>query len=238
MGRINRRSVLEVMGVMALAPLAALGVTAAPARATGKLSAPPHAMRLQRVLERELVGGAALVVTRDWECRFEVVGRGMQIAGRQLSCEVEAPAALAPLAALERQRDVTGLFPALLDADGRIVNSPATADSDMTSAVDAALAALGKHASADSRSFIAQLHQTSAALVSTVPLDLFFPAPGASTVTRTIPLPDGTAGELEITLVTHIDPASGLLDTCEKMIVSRIADTQRTAKERWTLAAF
>ena len=132
-----------------------------PAMAAGRAAVvfPTGAVRQRRELVRGLGDGAAIVVKRDWECRFNLTASGARVEVRQVAVDVKAPAPLAALAEIERKREVTGLFPLEIDTHGVIVDWP-DASWDMAQAVrQAALAmdrkAAEQEADADAKRYLA-----------------------------------------------------------------------------------
>jgi hypothetical protein len=108
-----------VQAGLLVAAVALIGAGGAPAAEF----APPvdKPMLLSRTLVRELGGGATIVATRRYRVVFHRTEAGWRIDGALVASEIDAPAALSALAAIERGRPDDGLFPILLDPAGRIV---------------------------------------------------------------------------------------------------------------------
>ena len=227
---VDRR---RALGFLALAPFAA----AVPLRAGAAVTraAPQGEYLLRRVLSRELSAGVELVVTRDWRCRFGFRSGMLEVSGEQVACTVEAPPSLAQLAEIERTRQVTGFLPTMLDTGGLIVTDGRGDDDSMDHVLAAAIRTLGEAAGGDERRYLAALAGTAAAAVSVVPDDLFYPRAMDETVSRQLPLGNGTVGELVVRLRAEREPASGLLVSSERRITTRASGLERSAGELWTL---
>ncbi|QZD90839.1 hypothetical protein K3148_05495 [Qipengyuania aurantiaca] len=200
---------------------------------------PKGPVRLRRELVRGLGDGAAIVVTRDWECRFILTARGARVEGRQVAVDVEAPAPLAALAEIERKREVTGLFPLEIDTRGLIVDWPEVSG-DIAQAVRQAAIAMDRKAAeqdagADAKRYLAEIGKTAATLVSQVPRDLFFPQTGELYEQRDLPLAGGVKGSYEVTMLASTKPGRALLDHSERRIVTRVGDSSRVSRESWTI---
>jgi hypothetical protein len=239
-GAVDRREAASRLAALALAPALALAWQAPLAATTQLRPAPQGAFRLTRVLRRGLADGAAIIVTRQWQVSFAPQGRGLVVAGSQLSAEVAAPPALAALAALEQRRQPASLFPLVLDGGGRIALAAGNGDdAALSTAVATARRLIGAKAGAaravEASAFLNELTQTAAALVSRLPDDLFFPDPEPLTRSEAIALPEGGTGLIEIARVAE-RAAGGLLRTCQRVVTTRIAEDSRTATETWSLA--
>lgn len=239
----NSRAIIAWRAWLALAAGMILGLTAPAAQADESASVPVPAghWTLTRVLERGLHDGKAIVVTRRWEIWFSPAPTGMTVHGRQISAHVEAPAELAPIARLERERKVTDMFPARLDAAGKIIAMPAeTGDGTAARAAEEALAIFRKRgetgaAIADRRRFLALISQAAAKPINQIPADLFFPRSGRSTQRRDMTLPDGTLGHIEIVRTASARSGGQLLDHSERRIVTSIDGHQQITRESWSL---
>lgn len=239
----HRRHIAGGIAAAALLPFAALSAPLSAAGAKPRArTAPSGSFALQRVLTRELGDGAAIVVTRRWRIGFTAAGPGLTVAGEQTFAEVAAPPALAPLAALEKARSTTALFPLELDRMGHIAGSERGMDAaQLLRAIETGQAMFergtgGAVLAADSRAFMSQLSRLSAVAVSTMPRDLFFPAPGSSAATRGITLTGGSTGIVSVASRASSDPDTGLLSTSERVVITRIGASERTSREEWSLA--
>lgn len=242
-GPADRRTILRRAAWAALVPL--LSQMPQPAAATnGTRFAPPaRPMRYTRTLTRHLAGDAILTVERSFAVTFTPTAGGFAIDGRQIHVAVDAPAALADLARLERERIETGLFPLQLDADGRIAGGPDIAPGpQLDRAVELARAQIAR-ASGDrpgeteTARFVLALQQSAAALVTELPTDLFAPAAYPRFDRGEVPLPDGGTGEISSRFDALVDQATGLMRSAERQVVTAIAADRRETLERWNLAA-
>lgn len=204
--------------------------------------APPETpIILTRSLYLPFPDGKQIGVTRTYEIRFSPSGSGFRLDGRLLETRVEAPPRLAALADLERRRPDTGLFPVLLDRQGRILESPPLSDG-ANAAHEAALGA---------RAIIAQAspppglrEQINGALNSLTgtrsrsdwPPFLFNPGLAERTASRTVYLPDGTQGMAETRISVEGLLSGGIPRRVERRVTTRLEGTQRTTREVWTFS--
>lgn len=242
-GGSGRRAALQRLGFAALLPFSAFGLPLAGARGAGRrVAAPAGSFTLERVLTRELAGGAAIVVTRRWRIAFARAKLGLTVNGEQVFADVAAPSALASLATLERSRSASGIFPLALDEAGQIRGDARSLErATLMRALDTGRALVQAMPIAvadkqDARGFITQLAALGAEAVSQLPRDLFFPHTGKDTVNRELALPDGGTGSIAVTATVSAAPDTGLLRVSERRIVTRIDSSEREATERWTLA--
>lgn len=234
----SRRHVLNTIGWGLALP--ALALPASLSAKAGPVTFPTGRIRLRRTLERGLGDGKAVIVTREWDCRFVRLSTGAKIDGQQVAVSVETPPALTALADIERKREVAGLFPMELDRSGAIVGwsdenaSIAQAVAQASREIDRK--AMQQAAEADVKRYLAELGKTAASLVSQVPRDLFFPAPGKRSESRKLALPGGGTGTYEVTISASARTSDGLLAQSERRIVTRIADSTRVSRETWSVA--
>ena len=234
----DRRTALNWAMAAALAPVLA---TRAPALAAGPARfAPPRGpMIFTRRLERGLGGGAALIVGRRFAVSFDAVAEGWTVGGKQIDVTVDAPERIAQLAALERQRIETGLFPLALDAAGLIVGGP---DPRPGKALDAALAIVRRGladrplAGDERRQLEAFVRDSSARMTALLPADLFAPRGAPAHAARELALPGGDTGTIEVSFTAVADPATGVMRNARREIVTAIGSDQRLTREDWTLA--
>ena len=230
---VRRRSFLAGLGALAIAPFPA----------SARLSAPLGEYTLERVLIRSLSGGARIAVTRAWAISFEASpGTGLRVVGKQSHVQVDAPPALQALTRVEASRDESALFPLLLDAAGRIVDtSPGNSLAPLPDkVVDAALAYAKAHsdepsAQPVSRQFLSDLSEHGEKWLSRMPDDLFFPDPRDRNVSRELTLPDGTTGMIEIRESATANVVSGLLKSFVRQATTRTQTMTREGSETWTL---
>ena len=240
MSYCGRRRALRILGAGAL--LSATGFAfPAPARASGlQREVPRGNYRLTRLLERELVDGAMLSVNRAWSCRFLGAGRGMRVEGEALECIVQAPAALAALAEMEKRRVGVGPLPVLLDSTGLIAAAADVPEVEPRQVLDAAVDVLVRSKIADAslgeaKRALAQLANAAGQSMSTIPEDLFFPDLAPSISSREFTLGNDIAGEVLIEVKADAQPETGLLKSWERRVNSRIGDGSRLARELWML---
>ncbi len=237
----DRRALLRAGAFALLVP--ALGVAPRLALARGGGFAPPAApMLYTRRLERALPEGARFMVSRSFAVHFHPQASGFCIEGEQVAVDVEAPIVLAEFAQLERTRQELALFPIQLDATGLIAQDALySPPRQLEEAVEAVLASVARLAAAgpaemDAALFASAVRGKSEALVSHLPPDLFAPAGEQSSATRRFVLPGGDEGEVSVTYRAEADPATGLMRTALREVVTRVEGTSRRTVENWTLA--
>jgi hypothetical protein len=203
--------------------------------------APSTPLTLTRELRRALADGKEVVSRRSYEIRFVPDGAGYRIDGVMISAEVEAPPALAALAALERQRRDIGLFPLQLGGDGMIITqhgaSDPAAEAQSRALIGGAiqhLALTGADRQAAAQTAI-RLEAQARAVGGNWPSDLFHPATGQRSQVRQIPLPDGSFGTVTET-ISAAGANSGLLRRMERRVVTELDGTRRENREIWTLS--
>lgn len=234
----DRRMVLRAMG--ALAAACAWGANPKAWASAATFVIPHRPFILRRELERGLAHGDSLLVIREWRGHFEHSERGTLVDGAQISCTVDAPAVLEPIAAIERERIAPGPFPAELDAEGRIVDDPAvTVGTGRTAAVRAALVVLERLGTSstemsEAREYLGQLAEASGTIISEIPPDLFFPVVGEASERRDLALPGGVKGEVSVQLTARAGPG-GLLESLDRRISTRIGEDARNSRETWHL---
>ncbi|WP_370033964.1 hypothetical protein [Qipengyuania mesophila] len=234
----DRRMVLRAMG--ALAAACACGINPKAWASVPTFVIPHRPFILRRELERGLAHGDSLLVIREWRGHFEHSERGTLVDGAQISCTVDAPAVLEPIAAIERERIAPGPFPAELDAEGRIVDDPAvTVGTSRTAAVRAALVVLERLGASstemiEAREYLGKLAEASGTIISEIPPDLFFPVVGEASERRDLALPGGVKGEVSVQLAARAGPG-GLLESLDRRISTRIGEDARNSRETWHL---
>jgi hypothetical protein len=236
---------VQLMQGATLAALAAAApACAAPARAAPAAFHPPEAqVLLTRELRKALPDGEQIVSRRRYYIRFVPQGAGYGVEGDLVGAEVEAPPELARLAEVERTRSDEGLFPLMLDNAGMIVaqsgdNDPAAEARTMAEA-KAYLAQQTELSEADraaALAMVAKLQAQARASGGNWPADLFRPADGERRESRELPLPDGSAGKVTVT-INASDTPDGLLANFQRQIVTELEGTSRLSTETWTLAA-
>jgi hypothetical protein len=206
-----------------------------------RIRPPTGPMVFTRRLERGLAGGAKLVVSRSFAVRFAEASAGWTLSGEQVDVAVEAPERIAQLAALERQRKETGLFPLTLDRSGMIVGGPRPVRMrEVDRAIGIVREELAKFdVTAGEReqydAFIRAVHDAGASMSSIPPNDLFAPREPATHSEGDLALPAGGAGTIEIDFSATVDPATRIMRQARRDIVTAIADDRRLTREDWSL---
>jgi hypothetical protein len=192
-------------------------------------------------LRRALPGGVELVARRRYQVRIVRSGEGFSVEGALLSCDVEVPPMLEPLAAIERARPDTGMFPIALGADGLILpGSGHVAPSQAlhraaavaSSEVDRVVADPAERQQA--QAFVRQVELQAAG--AQWPADLFHPAPGTRRESRAVALPGGGEGHVTIEINVGTIGAGGLLSRLERVVTTELGGTTRVTREEWTLS--
>jgi len=199
--------------------------------------APGEPMQLTRVLERELGDGAKVTVTRTWRVRFVAHAAGFTVEGEQIAVEVDAPPRLAALAEVERKNPHAGPFPIALDRAGLIVGEGGAGTASIPGLEEAArkyLESATAERQADAMQYVRAVQQAGAAMTSRWPEDLFYPvAPRRDQ--RTLPLPGGGSGAIEVSFQGTLAASGRHLATAERRIETSVNGTTRTSREAWRL---
>lgn len=231
---IGSGAILGCAGSMALWPRKALALARVPI--------PEGPMRLLRRLERSLIGGDQLIVTREWRVEFRGEGDAIAIGGIQIDAQVDAPASLAALAAIEQSRSTDTMWPIMLSSDGMIVAAGRdTTEADLAAALSEAKKIIIKRGApaaqqAAHRQFLAELERTRTTLLDRLPEDLFFPVGTPMRVVRPIELPGGLMGEFEVSYDAIPAVENGWLGRAERRITTRIGQVEQHANELWELS--
>ncbi|MGX7896188.1 hypothetical protein [Tsuneonella sp. HG222] len=237
----QRRSFLRWAAVSMLVGTGATRALARPTPADAFLP-PARPMQFTRLLERPLGTGYRFMVERAFAVRFSRDPEGFVLTGAQTAVEVDAPARLAELAGLERQRVEQGLFPLRLDASGLIDDVARTVP---TAGVEQALAAtravlakaqLDAGDQAEAARFMALVHTSAASFLSRLPIDLFAPSAAHRVEERALQLPNGAGGIVKVEFQAQADAASGVMQRAEREITTTIEGESRVTRETWTLA--
>jgi len=242
-GRAARLRLDRVLGATLAALVVPATLALAPqARAEDRqFRAPTGPMLLTREFRRALADGQVLVVRRRYLVRFAPTATGYTVSGEPAGVEVDAPAAMADLAEVERNRSDGGIFPLELDRFGQIVAGPAPAETVDTTRARTAMAAylartdLTAQERTAAQAIAIKLQGQSQAAGSGWPADLFHPAPGQRSEARELALPDGRNGRVTVT-VEASGGANGLLARMERRVATELGGTQRINIDRWTLA--
>jgi hypothetical protein len=227
--------------LLLLAGIATLAV-GSPGQAAAEPAAfiPPEGpMLVSRTLVRSLPDGKEVRTRRSYRVWFRADGDGFKVDGELTDVKVEAPPILAGLAAIERDRTDSGLFPLQLDRAGRI--QPATAtigDGARTRATVRAQAMLDR-ATLDStiRSQAqSMLQQVSAAASGQTawPTDLFNPGASETREQRPVALATGEQGSIVIVVRADGREPGHLPSSVERLVETELGDSRRTSREIWT----
>jgi hypothetical protein len=237
----TRRTLLA--GMVAAGTASALALPAMLRAAGAPLRLPAGGMRLERVLQRELGGGAAITVRRGWAVRFERQARGIVISGSQTSASVDAPPSLAQLARIEEQRTTETMFPIMLSDTGMVLaaGGSAAAPADMVPALRAAEQMIASRPQSEERRenlrrYLAEIHRAGSGQFDNLPADLFYPAGVPLRRVEAVALPGGLTGEFELVWDARAVPDEGWLASGERLVVTRIEGLERRSRESWTLA--
>ncbi|MCX7864725.1 MAG: hypothetical protein N2423_06805 [Novosphingobium sp.] len=237
----DRRAVW-LAGAAAIMPVLCAGLPLSSLEATTprQFEPPADAMVLTRTLRRPLPGGAQVLTRRSYEIRFVPEAGGYRVDGRLLAVEVDAPPGLEALAALERNRPDDGMFPMLLDEQGRL--RPKINESHPIQVQEAArqvrrqvsALALTPFDRSQAEGFARAFEQKS--VHTAWPDDLFHPRPGKREETQTIPLPNGARGTVRISVEARTAGASSLLGSFIRRVTTDLDGDSRVTEEIWTLS--
>lgn len=241
------RQVWKLGSALLMGGVAAVPVTAnsdpAPSElaAQALFTAPSGTLMLVREVHRALARGQELVTRRSYAVRFVRDGEGWLVEGDLIASEIDAPPELAALAQIEKGRRDQGLFPLRLNSQGIIIDQQGSSDpaanTQARAMVDGTLAKIPLRAGdqAVAAGMVNRIASQSAATGGTWPLDLFRPATANSTESRTVPLPDGSAGTVTVTI--NCERADdGLLASFQRQIVTELGGTRRESREIFRLA--
>ena len=215
--------------------------TQPPAQNTRHFSPPQNPLVLSRTVWRSLPDGKNIMVRRRYEVRIAADGDGYLVNGALLDTVVEAPPPVAMLAELERKRPDAGPFPLRLDRHGLITGSSA-APADSSARADAARGAAmilkqATQAGALRDKSLEALNRVLASSNGGVgwPVDLFNPASNSRHEVRRVPLPDGSAGEIDVSINVDRADAAQLPQQFERTVVTRLDGSERSSREVWTI---
>jgi len=239
MSELSRRSMLG--GALTLTACCIGWPLSAQSYGKRRFKLPQGAMILSRRIERPLSDGAMIVVTRSWEVLFAPSGQGITVEGHQLEADVEAPAKLAALAQLEKDRRTDDMFPILLSSDGKVLRA-GTPDNraDLQKAADLAAEIIERSSRTTQEkkaliSYLPALQAAGGTLMDALPPGLFFPAAGEQREIRKLNLPDGLVGEIELLSTAQNAPGEQWLGRIERRIVTRVGGTSQESRELWTM---
>lgn len=207
---IARRTALASL---ALAATGTGAILAGPAMALPLRTTPENPLRLSREITLSFHDATQLTVFRSWTVQFRREHEGSNVFGEAAELAIECSPELARLADHEARRSTDSMWPVRLSSTGLIL-AMGTGDDRLA---DASMPA-------------------SAALLETLPDDLFFPSLGPIHSVQALELPGGMVGEFSVDYEARSVPGQGWLDRAVRRIVTRIGATQESALERWLLA--
>lgn len=237
---LSRRGAIALLGAGALSGLALpIDVRAEDVR----LSPPRTPMLFRRRVWRDLLDGNAIIAERGFEVRFLPLSDGYRVEGAQVSSTLETPPDLERLAKYERERIETGFFPLKLDSGGFVIggDNPVPPPAfNLDKAIDVAIDILRESGSneatiRDAQGFFLWLSKAAGTIGADMPRDLFRPPSEPQRAMRTIALPGGSSGTIEVVFQGRISPATGLMSEAERSIVTRTEGTAMTSIESWAL---
>lgn len=240
---------LFLAGAAAILPTAVALSAEAPAQSV-QFAPPDTPLLLSRTVWRSLLDGKEIVSHRRYRVRIVPHGDGYEVDGELIDCSVEAPPPLAALAELERSRPEGALFPAYLDANGRILGNPGSGPGpgNPASGPGPAVRREGAReakrlvnnsavASPDKAQITSHIDQiVNGAGAAAWPADLFNPVRPESREHRRITLPDGSQGDISVTVAAHGRLGGGLPHSVERTVVSELEGTRKVSREQWTIA--
>lgn len=218
-----------------------LGLCPVAALAQGRIVLPEGPHILSRRIERSLSDGEWISVDRSWQVEFSRQAQGISISGQQVDVEIKAPTSLAPIAAIEQARSTAEMWPMLLNASGMLFGAGVgISERDLSAAVEAAQSLLAERpAPASVRAqrlhYLASMQRAGSSLLDQLPDDLFFPTIGPMHAVRPVELPGGMTGEFELSYSAVAVPEKGWLDRAQREVITRLAGTQKIAREHWAM---
>ncbi|PLK27242.1 hypothetical protein [Novosphingobium sp. TH158] len=241
MKRRNRKLHSAWLLAGALSPVLS-GPAAAKGMVQSAFAAPSSPVMLTRELRKVIAPGVEIVSRRSYELRFVREGEGWRVDGTLVVTEVEAPAELAPLAAIEKARKDDGLFPLRLNAQGYIVAQAPAADlpaaekaKDLVNSSVEKIAMPREHRSVATQ-MVQRIVTQSRVVGPNWPADLFRPGSDQQTHVQEVPLPDGRQGKVTVTLQAS-QASGGLLDRFERRVLTELDGTRRLSLETWRMVA-
>ncbi len=235
----NRQAIL-LAGIAAMLPHAALAAGKdVPREAALPVFEPPSEAVITRTLSRHLHDGNVIEVTRRYAVQFVKTRDGYRLDGTLLDVQVDAPADLAPLADIERNRPDRA-FPIMIDRNGTIVEGSEPSQLPRARMADVAgklvqSAPIPTAMKAEARTQAAALAATAA--TNPVPGELFRPQSGSRREVRSLALPGGQQGEVQIDITVGPSRVASLPGRVERTITTRMLNTSRVSKEVWQIAA-
>lgn len=237
----TRRRALGLFGAGALAGFAA-PAWGADAR---RIAPPSGKMLFRHITHQPLGGGAEIIATRDYEIAFTPLEQGYRVEGGQVASGIEAPPELAALSEIWLTMVNTGMFPFSIDAEGVIVPGSGPEPAPIPrfdEMIDASLDMLRRGGSseeeiADANAFLRWLDQAAAQISTNVPPNLLVPPASAQRDSRTIELPGGIVGMIEVSFAGTISPETGLMQSARRDVTTLVEGTANKTADSWSLAA-
>lgn len=236
----SRRSVLG--GLIGLGGASGFLASAQIAFAQSNVVPPNGPMMLTRRQERSLSDGKIIEVTRSWKIRFQAQTDAIAISGSQIAVSVEAPEALAPIAAIEEARSTDDMWPINLSLAGRIVDAGADVrEQDFNAALAAAEQIIERDTNsandqATRLDYLRRLENIGSSLLAQIPSDLFFPVGEPFQSQREVQLPDGLTGVFEVSYDARPVQQGTWLDRALRKVTTRIGESEKYALEEWSLS--
>jgi hypothetical protein len=242
MSASTRRSVMAVLLGMGLSIGLGPRLPRLSAANALPLRLPDSPLRLERVLERGLHGGGAIIVRRSWIVTFARQSRGIIATGTQSQVEINAPPQLAGLARLEKQRDTGAMFPIMLSDSGEILVPGNNAEDRETIAAALRLAEdmIARSPGPASerarlRHYLAEMHRAGSGALDALPTDLLFPAGETIERSETVNLPDGLKGSFSLAYTAQPHADAPWLHHAQRRVETVLGDLSSATREAWSL---
>jgi hypothetical protein len=87
----------------------------------------------------------------------------------------------------------------------------------------------------DAQSFFAWLQKAAAQIVTDVPLDLFVPPAQAEQTSRTIELPGGGSGTIEVRFWGRCSPETGMMAEATREVITSTEGTSQRIVNSWAM---
>ena len=225
---------------MALAALAGHGPAAG--QPSHGYSPPQFVLLLSRTLVRSLPDGKTITTRRSYEVRISRAGDGFRVDGKLVDVGVDVPPSLQAFAEIERRRPDNGLFPITLDGNGMIA---APGGPEQSAAVGQAANLLSERIGGtglsaldmlQAQAFVARLRSGSAR--SQWPDDVFRPALGRRSESRTIALPEGREGQVLIEVEGQGAGPQGQVAAVDRIVTTDLGGDRRVTRERWQISRY
>lgn len=225
-----------------LMPLFGVAMADSPVPASVETFAPPPGpLVMTRTVWRSLSDGKQIVVRRTYAVHFVRDGSGYRLEGQLVEAQVDAPAAIAPLAELERKRPDTGMFPIRLDSRGTVLQA-GQPDGDAESRAAGlragqALIGAAQRSAARKRETLKLMGQMMHAAPQTPwPTELFRAVLGEQHRHSRMALPTGGEGQVDVTTrISQVLPG-GLAGSFERIVTTSLEGHDSTSREVWTFA--